>query len=85
MVKIPDEDIRIIEFGKEDAVDISQLFKEVWPGAKEYPEEWQKKRIYSPEQIIEDMDRKKVYMSYQICIMRSGTYGGQNHEKTFAG
>jgi len=31
MADLPEEKIRIIEFGEEDAEEISQLFREVWP------------------------------------------------------
>ncbi len=85
MVEIPDEDIRIIEFSKDDAVEISQLFKEVWPDATEYPVDWRKERMYSPEQIIEEMQngyhyfggrlQGKIVGLYKTIIPDKGLYG----------
>ncbi|MHA1637152.1 MAG: GNAT family N-acetyltransferase [Candidatus Thorarchaeota archaeon] len=85
MVEIQDEDIRIVEFSKDDAVEISQLFKEVWPGATEYPEEWRNKRMYSPEQIIDEMQNGYHYFGgrlhgkivglYKAIITDKGLYG----------
>ncbi|MHA3964365.1 MAG: N-acetyltransferase family protein [Candidatus Thorarchaeota archaeon SMTZ1-45] len=55
MEEYPAEEIRVIEFEEEDANDIAELFRQVWPLAVEYPEHWRKKRIYTPEQIINEM------------------------------
>ena len=85
MAELPDEEIRIIEFGEEEAKEISQLFKEVWPTAVEYPEEWRKKRMYPPEQIIDEMRngyhyfggrlQGKIVGLYKATITEKGLYG----------
>jgi GNAT superfamily N-acetyltransferase len=87
MNAFPAEEIRIIEFGEEDAEEISELFREVWPLAVEYPEHWRKKRMYSPEQIIEDMRagyhyfgsrlQGKIVGVYKAIITEKGLYGEQ--------
>ncbi len=85
MVEFPAEEIRIIEFGEEDAEEISQLFKEVWPSADEYPKDWRKKRIYSPDQIIDEMQngyhyfggrlQGKIVGLYKVTFTDKGLYG----------
>jgi len=55
MSELPAEEIRVIEFGEDDADEISELFRQVWPLAKEYPEHWRKIRMYTADQIIQDM------------------------------
>lgn len=85
MAELPAEEIRIIEFGEEDAEEISQLFKMVWPTAKEYPEEWRKQRMYTPQQIIDEMRNGYHYFGgrlqgrivglYKVSITEKGLYG----------
>ncbi|MHA1933779.1 MAG: N-acetyltransferase family protein [Candidatus Thorarchaeota archaeon] len=85
MAEIPAEEIIITEFGEEDAEEISKLFKFVWPLATEYPEHWRKKRMYSPEQIIEDMRTGYHYFGsrlqgrivglYKAIITEKGLFG----------
>ncbi|MHA2153627.1 MAG: N-acetyltransferase family protein [Candidatus Thorarchaeota archaeon] len=55
MKDFPAEEIRIIEFGEDDAVEISELFRKAWPLAIEYPEQWRKKRMFTPDQIVDEM------------------------------
>ncbi len=68
------EEIRIIEFSEEDAEEISQLFREVWPQATEYPEGWRKKRMYSAEQIIDDMRNGYHYFGSRLQGRIVGVY-----------
>ncbi|MHA1768873.1 MAG: GNAT family N-acetyltransferase [Candidatus Thorarchaeota archaeon] len=85
MSDLPPEEIRIIEFGEEDAEEISELFRQVWPLAKEYPEHWRKKRMYTPEQIIAEMREGYHYFGsrlggkivglYKAIITDKGLYG----------
>ena len=87
MNEFPAEEIRIIEFGEEDAEEISELLRNVWPLAVEYPEHWRKKRIYSPEEIIEEMRggyhyfgsrlQGKIVGVYKAIITEKGLYGEQ--------
>jgi L-amino acid N-acyltransferase YncA len=87
MKKFPAEEIRIVEFDKSDAVEISELFRQVWPLATDYPEIWRKKRMYSPEQIIEDMENGfhyfgarlggKILGVYKAIITDKGLFGEQ--------
>ncbi len=85
MSDIPAEEIRVIEFTEEDADEISELFRQVWPLANEYPESWRKKRMYTPDQIISDMRSGYHYFGsrlqgqivgvYKAIITDDGLYG----------
>ena len=85
MAELPAEEIRIIEFIEEDAKEISDLFRQVWPLAKEYPEHWRKKRMYTPDQIIKDMKDGFHYFGarlqgnivgvYKAIITEKGLFG----------
>ncbi|MHA1576250.1 MAG: GNAT family N-acetyltransferase [Candidatus Thorarchaeota archaeon] len=85
MAKLQDEEIRIVEFGEEDAEEISKLFKVVWTMATEYPVEWRKKRMYTPQQIIDEMREGFHYFGgrlegrivglYKASITEKGLYG----------
>ncbi|MFW9933589.1 MAG: GNAT family N-acetyltransferase [Candidatus Thorarchaeota archaeon] len=85
MATIPEDEIRIIEFTEDDAMEISQLFRQVWPLALDYPEDWRKKRMYTPEQIIEDMRSGYHYFGarlegrivglYKAIITEKGLFG----------
>ncbi len=82
---LPAEEICIIEFAEIDAIEISELFRQVWPLATEYPEHWRKKRMYSPEQIVQDMRsgyhyfgsrlQGKIVGLYKAIITEKGLYG----------
>ena len=85
MEEFPAEEIRIIEFGEEDAKEISELFRQAWPLAIEYPEHWRKKRMYTHAQIVEDMGSGYHYFGsrlqgqivglYKAIITEKGLYG----------
>ena len=85
MEEYPAEEIRIIEFGESDAQDISELFRQVWPLATEYPEHWRRKRMYSAEEVVEDMRNGYHYFGarlqgrivglYKTKITNDGLYG----------
>ncbi|MFW9983046.1 MAG: GNAT family N-acetyltransferase [Candidatus Thorarchaeota archaeon] len=85
MQDFPAEEIRIIEFNEDDAKEISELFKQVWPLAEEYPEHWRKQRILTPEQIVEEMRNGHHYFGsrlqgrivglYKAKITDRGLYG----------
>lgn len=85
MSNLPAEEIRVIEFTEEDAEEISDLFRQVWPLAVEYPEHWRMKRMYTPEQIIADMRLGYHYFGsrlqgrivglYKAIITEDGLYG----------
>ena len=85
MSDTPPEEIKIVEFTEEDAEEISELFKEVWPHQTEYPESWRKRRMYSPEQIVAEMRAGYHYFGsrlngrivgvYKAKITDEGLYG----------
>jgi len=85
MAAIPEDEIRIVEFAEEDAAEISALFHTTWPLAKEYPEEWRKKRMYTPDQIVEEMRNGYHYFGarlegrivglYKAIITEKGLFG----------
>jgi GNAT superfamily N-acetyltransferase len=85
MEDIPEEDISIIEFGEEDANEISELFRHVWPLAIEYPEHWRKKRMYSPEQVVEDMRNDYHYFGGRLHGKIVGLYKAKITEKGLFG
>lgn len=82
---MPAEEIRIIEFDEEDAMEISELFRQVWPLATEYPEHWRKKRMYTPEQIIEDMRADYHYFGSRLQGTIVGLYKAKITEKGLYG
>ncbi|MHA1742571.1 MAG: GNAT family N-acetyltransferase [Candidatus Thorarchaeota archaeon] len=85
MAELPAEEIKIVEFTEEDAEEISELFRTVWPLETDYPESWRKKRMYTPEQIIEEMRsgyhyfgarlRGRIVGVYKAKITEKGLYG----------
>lgn len=85
MEDLPEEDISIIEFGEEDADEISELFRHVWPLAKEYPEHWRKKRMYSPEQVVEDMRNDHHYFGGRLHGKIVGLYKAKITDKGLFG
>ncbi len=76
---------RVVQLGKEDATDISALYKAVWLKAYDYPEEWREKRAMSEEEIEKDMDsgylffgvhaRSELVGVYKVSITERGCYG----------
>jgi len=85
MAHLPEEEIRITEFGEEDAVEISELFREVWPMATEYPESWRKERLYSTEQVLEDMRNGHHYFGSRLGGRIVGLYKAKITEKGLFG
>ncbi len=85
MKDVPAEDISIIEFVEEDAAEISELFELVWSLATEYPEHWRKKRMYSPDQIIEDMRNGYHYFGGRFEGKIVGLYKAKITEKGLFG
>ncbi|MHA2352623.1 MAG: N-acetyltransferase family protein [Candidatus Thorarchaeota archaeon] len=85
MEDIPAEDISIIEFSEEDANEISELFKHVWPLAKEYPEHWRKTRMYTAEQIIADMKNDYHYFGSRLQGRIVGLYKAKITDKGLYG
>lgn len=85
MSDLPPEEIRIVEFGEEDAEDISELLRQVWPLAQDYPKQWRERRMYSPEKIVEEMRNGYHYFGsrlqgrivgvYKAIITEKGLYG----------
>jgi GNAT superfamily N-acetyltransferase len=85
MEDIPAEDISIIEFTEEDANEISELFRQVWPLAKEYPEHWQKTRMYASEQIVADMRNGYHYFGSRLQGSIVGLYKAKITDKGLYG
>ena len=75
----------MIEFGEEDAPEISELFRQVWPLAKEYPENWRKKRMYTADQIIQDMRDGYHYFGSRLQGSIVGVYKAKITEKGLFG
>ncbi len=65
---------RVILLSKEEAKDISSLYKEVWPKAYEYPEEWREKRAMSEEEIKKEMDSGYFFFGVRINGKLVGIY-----------
>ena len=85
MEDIPEEDISIVEFSEQEVNEISELFKQVWPLAKEYPEHWRKKRMYSPEQVIADMRNGYHYFGSRLHGRIVGLYKAKITDKGLYG
>ena len=49
------KEIKVEPLSLTDAAEIEALFKEVWPTAVEYPEEWRRKRTLGREEIVKEM------------------------------
>lgn len=85
MAELPPEEIKIIEFTEEDAEEISRLFRQVWPLAKEYPKHWREKRMYTPQQIIEEMRSGYHYFGSRLGGKIVGVYKAIITEKGLFG
>jgi len=57
-----------------DAAEIEALFKEVWPTAIEYPEEWRRKRTLSREEIMREMEAGYYYFGVRMDGRIVGLY-----------
>ncbi|TDA32481.1 MAG: hypothetical protein DSO04_02160 [Hadesarchaea archaeon] len=55
------EEIKVERLQPSDAPEIERLFREVWPRATEYPEEWRRKRAIPREKILEEMEKGVYY------------------------
>lgn len=85
MKDFPAEEIRITEFGEDDAIEISELFRKAWSLAIEYPEQWRKKRMFTPDQIVDEMQSGYHYFGsrlegrivglYKALITDKGLFG----------
>lgn len=85
MKHLSDDEIRVIEFYERDADELSELMKQTWPLATEYPEHWRKKRMYTPQQIIEDFQNGYRYFGsrvdgrivgfYKAIVTKKGLFG----------
>jgi L-amino acid N-acyltransferase YncA len=65
---------QVIELTEDDAEAIEQLFKNVWPHATEYPEQWRKNRMLSKEVIIDEMRRGYHYFGIKVEGKLAGLY-----------
>ncbi len=54
-------DVKVEQLSPQDASEIESLFREVWPKAREYPEEWRRKRTLSREKILKEMEEGVYY------------------------
>ncbi len=66
--------MHVEEFTKKDSADISELLKEVWDKAVEYPEGWRKKRAMSKEAAERDMDEGYRYFGVRLNGELVGMY-----------
>lgn len=85
MAELPPEQIRIVEFSEEDAEELSELFKQVWPTADDYPESWRIKRMYSAEKIIEEIREGYHYFGSRLKGKIVGVYKARITEKGLFG
>lgn len=85
MEEYPAEEIRIIEFSEEDAEEISEIFRQVWPLAMDYPEHWRKQREYTPEQITEEMRNGYHYFGSRLQGQIVGLYKAKITDKGLYG
>ena len=85
MAHIPEEEIRIVEFEETDAEDLAELMRQAWPLAMEYPEDWRKARMYSPRQVIDDMQNGYHYFGARLRGEIVGFYKAKVTEKGLFG
>ncbi|MFQ5833652.1 MAG: GNAT family N-acetyltransferase [Candidatus Thorarchaeota archaeon] len=85
MAEIPEDEILIVELSEDDAQEISELFKEVWPLATEYPESWRERRMYTPQQVVEDMRQGYHYFGSRLGGRLVGVYKAKITEKGLFG
>jgi len=65
---------RVLLLRKEEAKDISALYKEVWPKAYGYPEEWREKRAMSEDEVKKEMDSGYFFFGVRINGKLVGVY-----------
>lgn len=65
---------RVLLLRKEEAKDISAIYKEVWPKAYEYPEEWREMRAMSEEEVKKEMDSSHFFFGVRINGKLVGVY-----------
>jgi GNAT superfamily N-acetyltransferase len=65
---------RAIKLSREDAKDISALYKEVWLEAYEYPKDWREKRAMREEEIKKEMDSGYFFFGVRINGKLVGVY-----------
>ena len=63
-----------VPLGKDDAKDISALYKAVWLQAYEYPKEWREKRAMSEEEIRKEMNSGYFFFGVHINGKLAGVY-----------
>lgn len=66
--------IRVELLSSKDAAEIEALFKEVWPAAIEYPDEWRRKRTLSREEIVKEMEGGYYYFGVRMDGRIVGLY-----------
>jgi len=49
------DDFRVERLSENDAAEVEELLREVWPKATEYPEKWRRARVIGRRQIIDEM------------------------------
>lgn len=69
-----EEKIEVELLSPEDAPEIEALFKEVWPSAVEYSEEWRKKRTLNSEEIVKEMEKMYYYFGVKAGGRMVGVY-----------
>jgi len=77
--------VRVSKLRKRDSGEIQALLKKVWPNAREYPEEWRKKRTLNHRQIEEEMDRGYQYFGIRIRGKIVGIYKASVREDGYLG
>ena len=65
---------RVLLLRKEDAKDISALYKAVWLKAYVYPKEWREKRAMSEEEVKKEMDSGYFFFGVRINGKLVGVY-----------
>ncbi len=65
---------RVERLSRKDAAAISRVYKEVWPKAYEYPEEWRRKRAMSEEEVLKEMDAGYMFFGVRVNGELVGVY-----------
>ena len=80
-----DEELRVERLSENDAAEVEELLREVWPKAAEYPEKWRKARVIGRRQIIGEMETGFHYFGVRLNRKIVGFYKARVLGDTYIG
>jgi L-amino acid N-acyltransferase YncA len=67
-------EFKVEKLSKNDADELEELLKRVWPRATEYPEKWRRERVIGRRQIIDEMKTGFQYFGVKLSGKIVGFY-----------